>query len=158
MSITSFVISTLLFATFSGAAPADTQAERNKAVARRVFEEVLDKGRFEVSDGLYTTDFVGHGGARTFTHAEGFAEARGWRTAFPDLSVTVDLVVAEGDFVAVRWTARGTNTGEGNGLPATGKRVEVSGVAIFRIVDGKIAEEWAAGDALGLLRQLGLAK
>ena len=130
---------------------------RNKAVVRRVYEDVLGRGRFEVSDGLYTDDFVGHSGSgRTFTHAQGLAEARGWRAAFPDLTMEIDLVVAERDLVTVRWTARGTNTGTGNGIPATGKRVQTSGTTIFRIVDGKIAEEWTAGDALGLLRQLGL--
>ena len=130
-----------------------TQAERNKAIARRVYEEGLNQGRFDVP---YTPDFVGHGGSRTFTRAEGLAEARGFRTAFPDLAFTVDHAVAEGDLVAVRWTARGTNTGEGNGLPATGRRVQVSGTALFRFEDGAIAEEWTAGDTLGLMRQLGL--
>lgn len=125
----------------------------NKAVAKRVYEEGLSRGVFEVP---YTDDFVGHGGAATFTHADGLKEARGWRDAFPDLNVAVDLIVAERDFVAVRWTARGTNTGSGNGIPATGKKVQVSGTTIFRFVDGKIAEEWTAGNALGLLKQLGL--
>lgn len=125
----------------------------NKAVAKRVYEEGLSRGIFEVP---YTEDFVGHGGAATFTHADGVKEAKGWRSAFPDLNVNVDLMVAERDFVAVRWTARGTNTGTGNGIPATGKKVEVSGTTIFRFEDGKIAEEWTAGNALGLLKQLGL--
>src|SRR5687768_12920898 len=96
------------------ATSADT--ERNKAVARRVFEEGLSRGIFEVP---YTKDFVGHSGKSTFTHEQGMAEARGWRTAFPDLDVGVDLILAERDLVAVRWTATGTNTGTGNGIPAT---------------------------------------
>ncbi|MDQ3282374.1 MAG: ester cyclase [Acidobacteriota bacterium] len=65
-------------------------------------------------------------------------------------------IVAERDLVAVRWTARGTNTGTGNGIPATGRKVEVSGTAIFRFVDGKIAEEWTSANTLGLMKQLGL--
>lgn len=134
------------------------QTERNKAVARRIFDDVLSQGRFDVSDALYTSDFVGHGGPRTFTHAESLAEARGWRSAFPDLAVTVDLVIAENDYVVVRWTARGTNTGTGNGIPATGRKVQVSGTAIFRFVDGRIAEEWATGDTLWMLRQLGIQR
>jgi len=125
----------------------------NKSVAKRVYEEGLSCGIFEVP---YTADFVGHGGAATFTHEDGLKEAKGWRSAFPDLNVSVDLIVAEGDFVSVRWTARGTNTGVGNGIPATGKKVQVSGTTIFRFVGGKIAEEWTSGDALGLLKQLGL--
>ncbi len=128
-------------------------AASNTATARRVYEEGLSQGKFEVP---YTDDFVGHGGSSTFTHADGLAEAKGWRKAFPDLNVTVDMTVAQGDLVCVRWTARGTNTGTGNGIPATGKRVETSGTAIFRFVDGKIAEEWTAANSLGLMRQLGL--
>ena len=138
------------------AASGGDQTDRNKAVARRVYEEGIAQGKFDVLDEIYAENFVGYGGTRRFTHAEGRAEAVGWRSAFPDLTVSIDLIVAEGDLVAVRWTARGTNTGTGNGLPATGKRVEVTGTAIFRFVDGKIVEEWTSGDALGLLRQLGL--
>lgn len=146
------LVSVALMTSGPVAYPHDVPAS-NTATARRVFEEGLSQGRFEVP---YTDDFVGHGGSRTFTHAEGLAEAKGWRKAFPDLNVTVDMTVAQGDLVCVRWTARGTNTGTGNGIPATGKRVETSGTAIFRFVDGKIAEEWTAGNTVGLLQQLGL--
>lgn len=129
------------------------ELERNKAVVRRVYEEGLSQGVFEVP---YTQDFVGHGGNALFRHADGIAEAMGWRLAFPDLKVDVDLILAEGDLVSVRWTARGTNTGAGNGIPATGKQVKVSGTTVFRMADGAIAEEWTSGDSLGLLKQLGL--
>lgn len=129
------------------------ETEMNKAVARRVYEDGLSRGIFAVP---YTDDFVGHGGSRTFTHEDGMKEAKGWRAAFPDLNVTVDLMVAEGDLVAVRWTARGTNTGTGNGIPATGRKVEVTGTAIFRFVDGKIAEEWTSANTMTLMKQLGL--
>jgi steroid delta-isomerase-like uncharacterized protein len=125
----------------------------NKGLAKRVYDEGLSRGIFTVP---YTDDFVGHGGSRTFTHEDGMNEAKGWRAAFPDLAVSVDLMVAEGHLVAVRWTARGTNTGTGNGIPATGRKVEVSGTAIFRFEDGRIAEEWTSANTLGLLKQLGL--
>lgn len=127
--------------------------ELNKSVTRRVYEEGLNQGRFEVP---YSADFVGHGGRATFTHADGMAEARGWRAAFPDLKITVDKQVAEQDLVAVRWTARGTNTGTGNGIPATGREVQMAGTTLFRMADGRIAEEWTCADSLGLMRQLGL--
>lgn len=127
--------------------------EHNKSVARRVYEEGLNQGRFDVP---YTADFVGHGGARTFTHAEGMAEAKGWRAAFPDLNMQVDKLLAEGDLVAVRWTARGTNTGSGNGIPATGRAVEITGTTLFRMDEGRIAEEWTCANSLGLMRQLGM--
>lgn len=127
--------------------------ELNKSITRRVYEEGLNQGKFEVP---YTSDFVGHGGANTFTHAQGMAEARGWRDAFPDLTITVDRQVAENDMVAVRWTARGTNTGAGNGIPATGRSVQINGTTLFRLDDGKIAEEWTCANSFGLMRQLGL--
>ena len=127
--------------------------ELNKSITRRVYEEGLNQGRFDVP---YRDDFVGHGGRRTFTHADGMAEARGWREAFPDLHITVDTQVAERDLVAVRWTARGTNTGAGNGIPATGRAVQINGTTLFRMADGRIAEEWTCADSLSLMRQLDL--
>lgn len=135
------------------AAVAGPQEELHKSIARRVFDEGLSQGIFTVP---YTNDFLGHAGNGTFTREAGLAEAKGWRQAFPDLKMNVDLIVAENDLVAVRWTARGTNTGSGNGLPATGKSVIASGQATFRFVDGKIAEEWASGDVVGIMKQLGL--
>ncbi|MDI9238261.1 ester cyclase [Lysobacter sp. LF1] len=127
--------------------------ELNKSITRKVYEEGLSQGRFEVP---YSADFVGHGGRATFTHADGMAEAKGWRKAFPDLKVTVDKQVAERDLVAVRWTALGTNTGAGNGIPATGRAVQITGTTLFRMADGRIAEEWTCADSLGLMRQLGM--
>lgn len=129
--------------------------EDNKSLVRRVYEEGLNQGRFEVP---YAPDFVGHGGARTFTHAEGMAEARGWREAFPDLNMRIDKLLAEQDLVAVRWTATGTNTGSGNGIPATGKAVEMTGTTLFRMAEGRIAEEWTCANSLGMLRQLGMVQ
>jgi steroid delta-isomerase-like uncharacterized protein len=137
----------------SNAALAGPQEELNKSLTRSVYEDGLNRGIFTVP---YTSDFIGHAGASTFTREAGLAEAKGWRLAFPDLKMNIDLIVAENDLVAVRWTATGTNSGTGNGLPATGKSVKVSGQATFRLVDGKIAEEWATGDTLGIMRQLGL--
>jgi predicted ester cyclase len=145
--------SMLFIALLPLAVPATADLAVNKSAARRVYEEGLSRGVFEVP---YTPGFVGHGGSTTFTHAQGIAEAKGWRAAFPDLRVEVDLLVAEGDLVTARWTARGTNTGTGNGIPATGRKVTVSGTAIFRLEHGAIAEEWTSADSLGLMRQLGL--
>jgi steroid delta-isomerase-like uncharacterized protein len=137
----------------TSAAMAGPEQELNKSLARRVYDEGLNQGIFTVP---YTSDFVGHAGNGTFTRESGMAEAKGWRQAFPDLRMNVDLILAENDLVSVRWTATGTNTGTGNGLPATGKAVKITGQATFRFKDGKIAEEWASGDTLGIMRQLGL--
>lgn len=129
--------------------------ERNKAVARQVFEDVLSQGKWDVSERIHAPAFVARAGKRTESRAEDLESAKGWRSAIPDLKVTVEQMVAEGNLVAVRWTGRGTNTGTGNGLEATGKRLEIEGMTIFRIEGGQIAEEWNTIDELGLLRQLG---
>lgn len=150
-AILAVLVSTTLLA--ANADPDSGKETRNTALARRVFEEGLNQGIFTVP---YADDFVGHGAAGNFTHADGLAEAKGWRSAFPDLRMTVEQTVAEGNFVSLRWTARGTNTGAGNGLQPTGRRVEVSGMVMFRFESGKLAEEWPSGDNLGLMRQLGL--
>ena len=148
-------LASVLLAMMCCTADARTAEEAtNEAVARRIYDDGLSRGVFSVP---YTADFVGHGSrGRTFTHEAGMAEARGWRSAFPDLVASVDHLIADGDMVAIRWTARGTNTGTGNGLTATGKKVETSGIAMFRFEDGKVAEEWVSADSLGLMRQLGL--
>jgi hypothetical protein len=76
------------------------------------------------------------------------------KKAFPDLTITVDQMVAEGDLVTVVWTFRGTNTAAGYGLPPTGARIELRGITVWRIVDGKIREEWTSFDELQAARQL----
>ena len=129
---------------------------RNKEVARRVVTEILSGGNFELANELYAPDFVNHGQTRDADLAEDQAAARGWKAAFPDLVMTADKLVAEGDLVTVLWSARGTNTGAGNGLPATGKALTGRGITIWRIVDGRITEEWSAFDQLSIMQQLGL--
>ena len=83
------------------------------------------------------------------------AIAADFRAAFPDLEFTVDLILAEGDLVAGRWTARGTNTGPWGSVDPTGKRAEFSAVNIFRFANGKVVEIWNHRDDLGLREQLG---
>jgi steroid delta-isomerase-like uncharacterized protein len=117
---------------------------------------VLSQGRFDVSLAIHTPDFVAHAGARSAGLEEDLQFSRGWRQAFPDLVVSVNQMVGEGDRIVVFWTARGTNTGAGNGLPATGKSIEATGITIFRFVKERIAEEWNVSDQLTAMRQLGL--
>lgn len=131
--------------------------ERNKAVARRLFEEVFGPHwRIELVDQIHTPDFVVHTARGTVSLEENRASVAGWKAAAPDLVMRVEHMVAEGDLVAVHWIGTGTNTGEGNGLPATGRRVEARGMTLFRFRDGRIAEEWGVVDMLSALRQLGL--
>jgi steroid delta-isomerase-like uncharacterized protein len=129
---------------------------KNKTVARRVFDEIFNQGKFEVADQIYAKGFVNHGLTRDVGLEEDQAAARGWRQAFPDLKMKVAQEIAEGDLVTVLWTGTGTNTGEGNGLPATGKSGRIRGITIWRIVNGKITEEWSEFDQLSVMKQLGL--
>jgi steroid delta-isomerase-like uncharacterized protein len=131
-------------------------SEQRKAVARRVFLEIFNQGKFEVANEIYAKDFVNHGLTRDIGLKEDQDAARGWRSAFPDLHMTVDKVLVDGEFVTVLWSGGGTNTGEGNGLPATGKKLNGRGITIWRISGGKIREEWSEFDQLQILQQLGL--
>jgi steroid delta-isomerase-like uncharacterized protein len=135
---------------------ASSLQDQNKALAKRAFEQLLSRGQFELAEQLYAKDFVNHGLHRDITLEEDQAALKGWHQAFPDIAIVPEKLIAEGDLVAVYWVARGTNTGTGNGLPATGKKVEQSGITIWRIVDGKIKEEWSAFDQLSMMQQLGL--
>ena len=142
-----------LLSASAGASDVQTQ---NKATARRVFDEIFNQGKFEVADEIYASNFVNHGVSRDADLKEDQAAAKGWKLAFPDLKMTVVQEIAEGDLVTVLYTATGTNTGEGNGLPATGKKVSGRGITIWRIVNGKITEEWSEFDQLRIMKDLGL--
>jgi len=130
--------------------------EQNKMIAKRAFEEILGKGRFELTEQLYARDFVNHGIHRDASLEEDQAALKGWHQAFSDIAIVPEKLIAEGDLVTIYWIAHGTNTGTGNGLPATGKKAELAGITIWRIVDGKIREEWSAFDQLSMMQQLGL--
>ena len=135
---------------------ASSLQEQNKAIAKRAFEQILSGGRFELAAELYAKDFVNHGIHRDATLEEDQVALKGWHQAFSDIAIVPAKLIAEGDLVAIYWIARGTNTGTGNGLPATGKKAELPGITIWRIVDNKIKEEWSAFDQLSMMQQLGL--
>lgn len=96
---------------------------------------------------------MNHGLHRDFSLQEDQAAARWEKQIAPDLRMTVDLMVAEGDLVAVVWTARGTNTAHIGWLPATGVKVEERGITVWRIIDGKLHDEWTSFDLLHIARQ-----
>ena len=135
--------------------------EENKAMARRLFEEALNQGKVEVFDELLAPNFLYHNptwpGVHTLEDYKPFITA--WRSAFPDLHVTIDDMIAEDDTVVIRYTWHGTNTGDivmPMRLPATGKHVTVTAMNIGRAVEGKCVELWQEGNDLGLVQQLGL--
>ena len=133
-----------------------TEQERNKAIARSFFEQVLDQGHFDKYAESHASDFVAHAGTHTASLAEDMADAKEERMALPDMRFKVNETLAERDLVFVYWTASGTNTHEGMGFPATGKKITVDGMTLFRFKAGKIQEEWNVMDMLSAMRQAGL--
>ena len=134
-------------------------AEENRAVSRRVAEEVFNGGNVDLADELYAPDYVLHDPSlpEDLHGPEGIKRYAAMTLgAFPDIRVAVEDQVAEGDKVVSRWTATGTHTGDLMGIPPTGRRVEISGVTINRFSGGKIAEDWYQSDDLGMMQQLGV--
>jgi steroid delta-isomerase-like uncharacterized protein len=130
--------------------------EDNKALIRRFFE-AIDTKKVDIVDEFVAPNFIEHSPfPGTSPDRDGTKQAFNITlTAFPDTYHTVDDLIAEADTVAARITGYGTHTGEFLGIPPTGKQVAMTGIAIWRIADGKIVEHWAEIDALGLLHQLG---
>ena len=135
-------------------------AAPNTTLVRRFFEEVFNGLNQDTADAIIDRDFMAHhpafpGGIKG--PAGILQMMRMFRGAFPDLTYTVDDLVAEGDKVAARWTATGTHRGDFMGVPAKDPpaTVKVVGIDLFRIDNGRLAEAWASSDMLGLMRQIG---
>jgi steroid delta-isomerase-like uncharacterized protein len=134
-------------------------SDTRKDVARRILEEAFGQGRLELVDELVTAETIGHDPALPDDIVGPDAlkmVIAGYRAAFPDLTMTVEDQIAEGDEVVTRWTARGTHAGELWGIAGTGKQATVTGIGIDRFDGDKVAESWTNWDALGLLQQLGV--
>jgi steroid delta-isomerase-like uncharacterized protein len=123
--------------------------EENKAIVRKVYE-IISTGDFDLAEEIVDASAPdnelrpGDPPAKLIeTFKETFSEAR---EGFPDLTIAVEEVMAEGDKVTARVTMRGTHQGEFQGIAPTGRRVEVRAIDIFRIEDGKIVEHWGHGD------------
>ncbi len=133
-------------------------SEQNKKLMRRIFDEVWNQGNLETIDEIFSPDFVTHflppgtppgrDGIRQYISM--------YRAAFPDVHVDVEDQIAEGDRVVTRTTIRGTHKGTFMGVPATGKKIQVSAIIITRFEDGKNVESWVEQDRLGLMQQLGV--
>ena len=135
--------------------------EGNKAILRRMVEEVICGGNLDLMDELVAPDFVNHHSITTgeASHSIGVENFRQEimrvRSVFPDIAMTIIHLLADGDKVVEHFQVRGTHTGEFIGIPATGKKVEFSGITIVRIANGKLAERWNITDRYGILQQLG---
>jgi steroid delta-isomerase-like uncharacterized protein len=133
-------------------------SEANKALVRRLIEEAINKGNFKVADENLSTDYVYREPLAGEKRGKaGFQEIVGvYRNAFPDIKLTIEEQIAEGDKVVTRTSGSGTQRGELFGTAPSGKRVSgVVGICVTRIISGKVTEDNWVYDALGMMRQLG---
>ena len=132
--------------------------EQNKELVRQMVEEMFNQGNLSRADEFLAPDFVEHEelppgippgreGVKQLTTT--------LRSAFPDLSATIDDVVAEGDKVVIRQTWSGTHKGEFMGVPPTGRRVSIGVIDIIRVDGGKFVEHWGQMDSMSMMQQLG---
>ena len=143
----------------AGAPAGDEESVRaaNKALVRRVYDEVLNGRRLDLVDALVAPEFVDRFGRDPDLRGPEVLKsvARLLFEGFPDAHFRVEDVLAEGDEVALRWTMTGTNTATFRGFPATGRAVRVPAIVLYRVQAGRLAEFWPMIDLLGLLTQLG---
>lgn len=134
------------------------EAER---LVRKFFDEAINRGDLDAFDAVCSPDYVWHGGSDPGQLGEvrgldAFKEAvASFFRGFPDLKVTIEDAIGEGDRVAVRFQEVGTHQGEFVGIPATGRTVTFGGMGIYRVQDGLLAEEWFVDDSRAILEQLG---
>ena len=133
-------------------------ADKNKAVVRRYYEEVLNAGRLDVIDVLATDDYVEHDPfpGQSDGRPDLKQRAATLLAAFSPLTFAIEDVIAEGDRVVVRWRSAGTHSGEFLGIPPTDRSYEIAGIDIHRVADGRMAEHWHVVDQFSQLQQLGL--
>lgn len=132
-------------------------SEKNKAVVHRWTDE-MNRGNLAAIDKFYSPDLVDHSAPPGLPPGiEGGKQILNmFFAAFPDIHLTVEDLVAEGDKVAQRWTVRGTHKGDFMGIAPTGKQITLSAMTIERFVGGKIVERWEVFDQLGMMQQLGV--
>jgi steroid delta-isomerase-like uncharacterized protein len=135
-------------------------SEANKALVRRVIEEVVNKGNFGALDEFVASDYIYY--EPTLGEIRGRDGYKGivnlYRTAFPDITLTIDEQIAGNDTVVTRWTGRGTHRGELMGVSPTDKRVTVQGIIVSRFRSGKLVGEIEHWDVYGMMQQLGVVK
>ncbi len=129
--------------------------EENKALIRRSFSEVYNQGNLDLVDEIYDKDFISQTPPDILKGPESIKQyASMLRSAFPDLQLTVEDQIAEGEKVVTRFTFTGTHKGEYMGVASTGKLVRGTGITIHRVANGKMVESWDNFDALGMMQQM----
>lgn len=136
------------------AGAADSPAA-NKAVVERLVRDIVNGGQVELLEEVLADDFIAHGVGPSPSGTDGM---RGliatWRTAFPDWRDHIDEIVAEGDLVVLKITARGTHDGPLLGIEPTGESVQWGMIEMVRLADGKITEQWGYSDFADVIRHL----
>src|SRR6202049_5291447 len=136
-----------------------TMSESNKNVVRRLFEEVWNKGNLQVTDALIAPTYPQHDASTPDVGRGPKSEKKRatlYRTAFPDIRLAIEDIIAEGETVVARWSCRGTHKGDLSGIAPTGKQGNITGVSIARFANGKMEEGWVNWDALALMQQPGV--
>jgi predicted ester cyclase len=133
-------------------------SEQNKELVRRFIDEVFRKKNIGIIDYLFAPGFISHYvPPGTIQDVEAFKKSiRSFLTAFPDIEITIEDLIAEDDKVVAHVTGGGTHTGNFQAFPPTGKRVILLAMIIWRISDSKFVERWEIMDQLGMLQQLGI--
>jgi steroid delta-isomerase-like uncharacterized protein len=134
-------------------------SEQNKTIVRRLFDELWNKGNLPVADELIAPTYTHHDTSTPDVGRGPESEKKRvtlYRTAFADMRLTIEDLIAEGETVVARWTCRGAHKGDLNGIAPTGKQIAISGVSVVRFTGGKMVEGWINWDALGLMQQLGV--
>jgi len=134
------------------------QAAQNQVPVRQLYEEMFTKGRYELLNQTFAAKCPVHFGSRNVSLQQAVAEGKGWRSAAPDMVMTINQLTVNGDMVTCVWTCRGTHTGNGHGLKPTGKRILLHGNSRFRVVNGRIVEAWNEEYRPELFKQLGVSK
>jgi len=131
--------------------------EENKALVQQMIR-LIESGDLNAVDQVIAPNWVNHDSSLPPLQGyEGFKQlSMLFRSAFPDLHGEIEDMLAEGDKVAVRSRWLGTNTGSLQGMPPTGKAFDITETGIFRVVDGKVTDNWVSFDMFGLLQQLGV--
>jgi steroid delta-isomerase-like uncharacterized protein len=131
--------------------------EENKANVRRHVDEIWHKGNLDIIPELIAPNYVFPTTEQEYKGPEGFKQfVTNYRTAFPDIHFTIDDMVAEGDWVAVRYTSTGTFTGQIGNIAPTGKKLKMISAIFYRFEGGKQVEVWGYQDYLTFYQQLGL--
>jgi len=152
-----FFFTTSLVITSCNTSTRENVLERNKKLVLSMNKEIWNKGNLEIMDELYSSGFVWHflpTGSETIGLDSLREHVRNHREAFPEWTEEIKHIVAEGDFVVIHFVSRGTNEGSFLGNPPTGKQIQINEMSIFRIADGKIAEQWLLPDIFSMQQQL----